>query len=152
MTIWHGVSAVSPPEMQHVLLVDDNDFYAGKLTRSLQSHSNAKVTRVISAQAAIALLQVHPDIYDGVVTDMSMETELAGLKVLAFCKKIQFSGTVAVATTALDTAWAFFINQWLFAWYGADYLIPKRFIKKRQGVIWLPSKKNYGLHTNQPSD
>lgn len=140
MIIWHGVSSINPPKMQHVLLADDNDFYAGKLSRSMQSETTY-VTRVASAAQAIALLEQQANHYDAVVTDMSMETELAGLKVLAFCKKIKFPGVVAVATTALDSYWAFFINQWLFSWYGADYLIPKKFIQKQRYVIWLPSKK-----------
>lgn len=138
---WYGVSALTPPVLQHVLLADDNDFYAKSLINFF-ALQNTKVTYVTSAQAAIALL-AQPNSFDGVITDISMETELAGLKVLAYCKKIQFSGKVAAATTALNSFWGFFVNQWIFAWYGADFLIPKKLIRKNQNIIWLPSKKNF---------
>ncbi len=129
-----------PPAAQNVLLVDDNDRYAKTITEDLQKRG-AEVTRARSAAEGIDLLNNILNSFDGIVTDISMESQVSGLKVLKEAKKLKFSGFVAVATTGLDTQVGFIFNRFVLGViYKSNYLIPKRPIKRDGNVIWIKVK------------
>ncbi|AOV18239.1 hypothetical protein BJI67_15265 [Acidihalobacter aeolianus] len=134
---WHGLAVGESPAFRHVLVVDDNDFYAERLSADLAARG-ATCERACSAAEGMAMLDAGRERYDAVVTDISMETELAGLKVLRHARRIGFRGQVASATTALDARWAFTLNRFfLGVVYRADYLIPKRPIARDGEVLWI---------------
>lgn len=139
---WHGLVVGEPPVFRCVLIVDDNDFYAQCLSADL-AERGAICERAHSAAEGMHMLDVGIDRYDAVVTDISMETELAGLKVLRHARRIGFGGQVACATTALDARWAFTLNRFfLGVVYRADYLIPKRPMARDNEVLWIPRRSS----------
>lgn len=132
-----GCRAVEPPPFQHVLVVDDNRFYAEVLSKDLRSRE-AIVERAASAEEGLAILADHGTRFDALVTDISMENELAGLRLLRLRRRGGFDGKVAVSSTALDSRFGMFVNRWiLISLYRADYLIPKRPIRNERAVQWL---------------
>ncbi|APZ42007.1 response regulator [Acidihalobacter ferrooxydans] len=134
---WFGLAVGQSPAFKHVLVVDDNDFYAQRLTADLTARG-AQVQRARTAAEGMALLERHGADFDAVVTDISMETELAGLKVLRKARRCNFRGRVATATTALDSRVGFTVNRFVLGvLHRSDYLIPKKPIDKDGHVLWL---------------
>lgn len=126
-----------PPALKRVLLVDDNDRYASAITRDLESRG-AEVVRVRSAGEGVAMLAGRSREFDGIVTDITMETQISGLRVLSAARRMRFAGITATASTGLDSGIGFLINRFLLgSLYGCRYLIPKRLIKKRKSVAWI---------------
>lgn len=126
-----------PPAMKRVLLVDDNDRYASAISSDLESRG-AEVVRVRSAVEGVAMIEQQGASFDGIVTDITMETQISGLRVLRAALRTGFEGTVATASTGLDTGIGYFVNRFLLgAIYGCRYLIPKRLIKQRKKVVWI---------------
>lgn len=138
---WHGLAVGDSPIFRHVLVVDDNDFYAERLMADLASRG-ATCERAHNAAEGMGLLDADALRYDAVITDISMETELAGLKVLRHARRIGFRGPVACATTALDARWAFMLNRYILGrLYRADFLIPKRPIVLENQVLWIQVRR-----------
>ncbi len=137
-THWFGHPLASPPVLTSVLLIDDNDRYAGLLAEGLGLASE-RITRCRDAASGIAAFQSHHPHYDGVITDISMETELAGLRVLRAVRATPgYTGVLASATTAVNHRHGFWFNRWFFRWrYRADYLIPKRPLSRDGTMLWL---------------
>lgn len=134
---WYGVRACEPPSFGRALIVDDNDFYAERVASWLGARG-AHTERVASAAAAMRLLARQGAKFDLVVTDISMETELAGLKVLRYVRCCGFEGRVATSTTGLDSWWGFGINRIVLGvFYRSDYLIPKKPIADHDRLLWL---------------
>lgn len=134
---WHGLKVTEAPVFRRVLVVDDNDYYAEQLMADLASRG-AICERACSASEGIAMLNEDGSRFDAVITDISMETELAGLRVLRHARRIAFAGQVGTATTALDARWAFTLNRFFLGMvYQADYLIPKRPITQKGEVLWI---------------
>ncbi|MDP8209043.1 MAG: response regulator [Candidatus Electryonea clarkiae] len=134
-----------PPKLNRVLLVDDNDRYVSALTEHLEK-SGVEVFRVETARDGVKAILSDGENFDGIVTDISMEGQLSGLKVLSAAKKSGFSGILTVATTGLDTWFGFFFNRVFFGkLMKCDYLIPKRPIKKSGKIIWIKSNSKATL-------
>ncbi len=132
-----GKQVVQPPKMRHVLLVDDNDVYADHLTCDLRSR-DTEVTRVLSAAEAVQVLRTNHHNFDGIITDISMENQISGLKVLIEIRRLRFQGIVTVATTGLNSPIGFLLNRILLGKiFHSDYLIAKRPIQTSGKVIWL---------------
>ena len=126
-----------PPVLRRVLLVDDNDRYASAITGDLESRG-AEVVRVRSAGEGVAMLAGRGMEFDGIVTDITIETQISGLRVLAAARRMHFAGGTATASTGLDTGIGFLFNRFLLgSIYGCRYLIPKRLIKRRRKVAWI---------------
>ncbi|HQM40485.1 MAG TPA: hypothetical protein PLV86_01840 [Candidatus Fermentibacter daniensis] len=126
-----------PPAMKRVLLVDDNDRYASAISGDLESRG-AEVVRVRSAAEGVSMIEQQGDSFDGIVTDITIETQTSGLRVLQAALRTGFEGTVATASTGLDTWIGYFVNRFLLGTvYGCRYLIPKRLIKQRERVVWI---------------
>jgi DNA-binding LytR/AlgR family response regulator len=134
---WFGLAVGDSPAFKRVLVVDDNDFYAEQLTTDLAARG-AQVERACNAAEGMDLLERRGADFDAVVTDISMETELAGLKVLRKARRCGFRGRVATATTGLDSWWGFTINRFVLGvMYRSDYLIPKKPIVDDGHVLWI---------------
>lgn len=140
--LWFGVAVSESPVFGHVLVVDDNDFYAAQLTDDLIARG-ARVVRACNAIDGIALLEARGHEFDAVISDIAMETELAGLKVLHKARRCGFRGYLASATTGLDTWWGFALNRLILGGlYGCNFLIPKRPIRTAGHVFWIPARRN----------
>lgn len=136
-TVWRGQPVTAPPQGQTFLVADDNDGYADALGQDLQGRGG-RMLRARSAREGIALFQAHRAALDGVITDIDMETQLAGMRLVYHINRAKFSGSLTVTTTGLDASWAFAWNRWVFTrLFPVDYLIPKRPIRRRGEVLWL---------------
>jgi CheY-like chemotaxis protein len=136
-TSWYGVEASNVPVMKNVLVVDDNDFYGDKLSAQLEA-MGAKTTRARTATEGIEILEKNFDSFDGVVSDICMESEFAGLRVLKYCRDNNFKGIVTVATTALDMWIGFVLIKPIYKnIYKCNYMIPKRPIINDDNILWI---------------
>lgn len=127
-----------PPQLTNVLLVDDNDRYAAALTTDMESRG-ASVVRARNASEGVSILRKRASEFDGIVTDISMEGQLSGLRVLRAARPNGFSGALSVASTGLDTRIGYLFNWFaLGVLFRCDFLIPKRPIKKEGEIFWLP--------------
>jgi CheY-like chemotaxis protein len=134
---WYGAPAYNPPKMSYVLVVDDNDFYADKISAQLAS-IGAVTVRARTATEGIEILSNNFEKFDGVVSDICMESEFAGLRVLKYCRDNNFKGTVAVATTALDMWIGFKLIGPIYKYiYKCHFMIPKRPIINDDVILWL---------------
>lgn len=125
--------------LQRVLLVDDNDRYATALTADLIARGVTEIVRAVNAREGIQRLRDEPGAFDGVVSDISMEHQISGLRVLRAARRISDPDIlVACATTGLDSPIAYRINRFILgSLFRCDYLIPKRPIKRDERVIWI---------------
>ncbi len=129
-----------PPMFKNVLVVDDNDRYAKALNEDLTSRG-AEVSRALTAREALVMISEPKSDYDGIVTDISMESQLAGLKVITQARKLGFKGTMTVATTGLDTKFGYWVNRFFLGTIlKVDFLIPKLPIKHDGLIFWIDSK------------
>ncbi len=138
-----------------MLLVDDNDRYATSLTEDLHRRGVTDVVRAVNAKEGVELLRERGDEFDGVVSDISMEHQISGLRVLRVARgldkqrRANEDGTgsgrplmVACATTGLDTQIGYWFNKFLLGTlYRCDFLIPKRPIKRDGKVFWIRGAK-----------
>lgn len=137
---YRGRPTSPPPQMRRVLVVDDNDHYARALSAHARGHGAREVVRARSAAEGIALLGPECAGFDCVITDISMERELAGLAVIAHANRCGYAGVLATATTALDSWYGFAFNRLVFGLlYRTDFMIPKRPIRREDRVLWVPS-------------
>lgn len=128
--------------MKRVLLADDNDRYAAALTADLHKRGVDEVIRVFDARTAVEKLREEGDGIDAVVTDISMESQISGLKVLRAARKGHPERVVVCATTGLDSRIGYWFNRFLLGrLYQCDYLIPKRPIKQDGHIFWIPGQR-----------
>ena len=133
-----GFKIRTSPIFKRVLIIDDNPHYGDRIEADILSRSDAEIVRAESAAEGMAIMDREHDKFDAIVTDMSMESEYAGTRVLRHAKKIGFKGKLCVATTALDYWYGLYTTGLVFRyWYGADYMIPKRPINHEEKVYWL---------------
>ncbi len=137
LLVWHGHAVVPAPGGGRYLVIDDNDRYAEALMAELHRRG-ATTLRGRSAGEGIALCRAHGPDLDGIVTDIDMETQLAGLRVVWYVHRRRLPALLAVTTTGLDARWAFRWNRWVFTQlWPVDYLLPKRPIREHGQVLWL---------------
>lgn len=117
-----------------VLIIDDNRFYASALMEFFQAQGSVCRWQT-SAQSGIQMLQEAD--FSCIVTDMSMETETAGMQVLRFCQRQRVSAVKIVATTALNRCWTLPFLAKYYAWHGAHYLLPKAPIRAAGQFLFL---------------
>ena len=128
--------------MTRVLLVDDNDSYAEILSGDLKKRGVEEILRAYDAEQGVSMLAKHGDAIDAVVTDISMESQIAGLKVLKAARSNGSKRILAVASTGLDSKIGMKFNKWLMgSVYKSDYVIPKKPIKADGRVFWVPTKR-----------
>jgi len=111
--------------MKKLLLVDDNDKYASILREHFEKLEYT-IFRAKSGIEAFEILNKNGiEYFNVILTDITMETRLAGLSFLSKVKKMNYSGTIAVASTGLDFRFLVFLSRLCLGIYGVDYLIPK---------------------------
>ena len=135
---WYGLKSVTPPKMNSVLIVDDRDYYAEELEKEVKELGAVHVTRARTAAEGIAIIENRHEQFDGIISDISMETEYAGTRVLGYARKIGYKGKLSVATTSLDFWYGLYTTGMVFRyWFRVDFMLPKRAIKQKGTVVWL---------------
>ncbi len=124
--------------MKRLLIVDDNDKYAALIDEYFAARGYTS-ERVYSAQEGIDKIKsVGPEYYSLVVTDITMESQLAGLKLTSYLHKTSFPGTVIVASTGFDIPPGMLISKFYFGAQNVRYLIPKTTVLKKDFVFYEP--------------
>jgi CheY-like chemotaxis protein len=128
----------NPPQLKRVLVVDDNKFYAEALTKDVQARGATDVLRAEDAEEGIRMLGERCEGFDGIITDITMETQLSGLRVIRHANRCGFPGVLAVATTGIDNAVGLAFNTMIFGHvYKTDYMIPKKPVQDHGDVMWI---------------
>lgn len=121
--------------MKPLLLVDDNDRYADILTEYFSPMGYAIERARDGAEGYDMFAKRGPDYYRVVVTDITMETQMAGILMLRKMHAAGFPGTVVVASTGFDVPGATTLTRLFLAGIGIDYLVPKTTVLKRDLVF-----------------
>lgn len=124
--------------MKPVLLVDDNDRYAEMLDEYFRARGYTP-ERAFNGKDGLAMFQSKPaDYYKAIVTDITMESQLAGLSMLWEVKKLGYRGTVVVASTGFDFPGAMPFCRMLLTSWGVHYLVPKAPMKQEKRIEFYP--------------
>lgn len=122
--------------MSNLLIVDDNDKYA-RLLDEYFSDLSYSCDRAYTGREGLAHFNNHPpDHYAVIVTDITMETQTAGLWMLKQIRKAGYKGTVVVASTGYDVPFAKGLTRIFFGNYGIHYLVPKTTVLTKKLVFY----------------
>ena len=111
--------------MKHLLIVDDNDKYARILDEYYVDLGYSIDRAVDGASGYNAVKEKGMEHYQVIVTDITMETQMAGITMLKRLYKEGYRGTVVVASTGFDVPLARPLTKAFLGGMGIDYLVPK---------------------------
>ena len=111
--------------MKQLLIVDDNDKYARILDEYYAKLGYSIDRAVDGASGYQAVKDKGLEYYHVIVTDITMETQMAGITMLKKLYKDGDRGTVVVASTGFDVPLAKPLTRMFFGGMGIDYLVPK---------------------------
>ena len=123
---------------KRVLIVDDNPHYQQHLKKILIRKKIYAIDYSVSAKDAFATIY-HTNIpYDMIITDISMESQLSGIKMLFqlqnYIKK--FSIQVIVASTGFNYPAVMYISGFLMRALRVQGLIPKKHLNDKTNLIY----------------
>ncbi len=121
--------------MKHLLLVDDNDKYARLLTEHFEPLGYT-IERAIDAAEGTAKLRDNKGRYSVIVTDITMESQMAGVWMLGRIRPDEFTGTIVVASTGFDVPGVMTLSRLFFRAYGVHYLVPKTTVIKEEPLFY----------------
>ena len=111
--------------MKNLLIVDDNDKYARILWEYFEKLGYS-IERALDGKTGYeAVTGRGMDHFQVIVTDITMETQMAGMTMLKRLYKDGYRGIVVVASTGFDVPLARPITRMFFSGIGIDYLVPK---------------------------
>lgn len=124
---------------KQLLLVDDRIKYANLIADYFSGYGYL-IDRAVSAREGIDILNEKGlDHYRVVVTDITMEHQLAGLELIYFLFKKKYGGTVVMASTGFDVFFGMFFSKLFMGIFGVHYLIPKTTVIK-QDFVFYPAR------------
>lgn len=122
--------------MKELLLVDDNDKYA-KILTDYFSPLGYRMERACSAAEGLQKMQEKGiDFFSVIVTDITMETQLAGVFMLGKIKKMGYKGTVVVASTGFDVPPGMTVSRLILPFFGVHYVVPKTTVLKKELLFY----------------
>ena len=114
---------------QAALIVDDNDDYTAMLLSHLEPRGY-KFDRARSALEGLKQLQeTGPTHYSLIVTDITMEGQTAGLRLIRQIRRSGYRGVLMVASTGFNLAVVLHLSRIFLPLWGVDLLIPKKPLK-----------------------
>lgn len=117
--------------MKRLLIVDDNDKYAALIEEYFSAHGY-NADRAYTATEGIEMVKsAGLDHYELIVTDITMEGQLAGVRLISYLHKNKYHGKVIVASTGFDIFPGMLISKLYFGAKGVDFLIPKTTVLKK---------------------
>lgn len=123
-------------KQKNLLLVDDNDRYA-RLLEAYFAPLGYNIVRAVTGADGDEKLNSHPPFFfDVIVTDITMESQLAGIFMLGRIKSTQFNGTLVVASTGFDVFGVMPLSRLFFRAYGVHYLVPKTTVLKEETLFY----------------
>ncbi len=124
------------PVPKQLLLVDDRTKYSDLISDFFGQYGYL-VDRAVSARQGIGMLKDKGlDHYRVIVTDITMEHQLAGLELIYYLFKKKYAGTVVMASTGFDIFLGMFFSKLFMGILGVHYLIPKTTILRRDFVFY----------------
>lgn len=122
-----------------LLLVDDNDRYA-KLLKEFFEKKGYAVDRATSANEGLQRLQINGiNHYSLILTDITMETQLAGLNFLKEARKLGYTGKIIIASTGFNYPVVLYLAPFFLSGLKVDYLLPKTSVL-RHDFMFYPCK------------
>lgn len=119
-----------------LLLVDDNDHYASLLTDYFAPRGFA-LERAYSAKQGLERYTTQaPDYYAAVITDITMETRLAGFWLVRQLRKAGYTGTMMIASTAFNEIPIIDLHRAFYLGQGIQFLIPKRELRQGKPLFY----------------
>ncbi|KAF0095039.1 MAG: receiver component of a two-component response regulator [Puniceicoccaceae bacterium 5H] len=113
-----------------LLLVDDNNRYA-KLLTDYFAPRGFTLERATSGEEGLEKFRAHaPDHFAAVITDITMETRLAGYWMVRRLRRAGYKGTIMVASTAFNEIPIIDLHRALYRGLDVQFLIPKRELKE----------------------
>ncbi|MFH1863048.1 MAG: response regulator [bacterium] len=122
------------------LLVDDNDDYARMLLTHLEPLGYEFQRAKSAAEGCQNLFKSGVAYYGLVVTDITMEGQTAGLRLIRKMRRKGYLGTLIVASTGFNAPVVAFLAKPFMALWGVDVLIPKEPLKRGQ-IVYIPISK-----------
>lgn len=121
--------------MKPLLLVDDNDRYAAILDEYFQGLGYTSERACGGAEGYRLFQERGKGHYAVIVTDITMESQMAGIHMLKKIHKDGYRGTVVVASTGFDFPGATTLSRIMLSGIGIDYLIPKTSLLKKDPLF-----------------
>ncbi len=122
--------------MKRLLLVDDNDRYAALLTDFFQP-LGFQIERAVDAADGWQKFSAQaPDHYQVLVTDITMESQLAGVYLLRRFRRARYPGTVVVASTGFDQPGGMPLSRLVLRFCGVHYLVPKTTVLAKKPLFY----------------
>ncbi|MFN3604213.1 MAG: response regulator transcription factor [Leptonema sp. (in: bacteria)] len=118
-----------------LLLVDDNDKYA-KIIIELFA-DKYEIHRAKNGKEAIEFLEKNGvNFYSLIITDITMESQLAGLNFLKRARKKGYHGKIIIASTGFNYSIALNLAPLFLNSLKVDYLIPKDSLLKKELLLY----------------
>jgi hypothetical protein len=111
---------------KRLLLVDDRAKYSQIITDYFQRREYLVDHAGSATEGKQTLRKKGLGYYRVVVTDITMEHQLAGIFLIFFLHKNKYSGTVVMASTGFDNFFGMFFSKLFMGLFGVHYLIPKQ--------------------------
>jgi hypothetical protein len=128
----HSMQAVT----KQLLLVDDRVKYANLIADFFSGYGYL-IDRAVSAKEGIGMLNEKGlNYYRVIVTDITMEHQLAGFELIYFLFRRRYAGTVVMASTGFDVFLGMFFSKLLMGIFGVHYLVPKTTVIKRDFAFY----------------
>ncbi len=122
-----------------LLLVDDNDKYAQILTEYF-ANKNFIIDRAYDAKEGLEMLiKKGIQYYEIILTDITMETQLAGLFFLKKARKSGYKGKIIIASTGFNYSIVVYLAPLFLKQWNVDYLIPKTSVLNKN-IKFYPCK------------
>ena len=122
--------------MKKLLLVDDNDKYA-RLLSEYFTPLGYEIERAVNASEGLELFSKNEKKhFDVIVTDITMESQLAGIFMIRKIHKMGFAGISVIASTGFDVPMGMFFSRLFLRPYGVDYLVPKTSVIKKTPLFY----------------
>ncbi len=122
--------------MGTVLVVDDNDKYASHLINYF-NQKNIPTQRAVNAAEGYEMFTSAS--YSAIISDITMETQISGLKMVRSIFTSGYKGEIIIATTGFDVRGVMFIGKFLLPIYaGVGWMIPKVPLKRGE-VLFYPT-------------
>ncbi len=116
--------------IEPALMIDDNDDYARLLQEHLEPRGY-KFDRAWSAREGLeTLLKTGVEKYTLIVTDITMENQTAGLRLIRKIRRNGYRGVLIVASTGFNIPFVLRLSRPFLTIWGVDVLIPKEPLKQ----------------------
>ena len=122
--------------MKKLLIVDDNDKYSGILQEYFKN-LGYEIDIARTAQEGLDTFRNRSqDHYSVIVTDITMESQTAGLGMLSRIRKLGFGGTIVVASTGFDFPSVITLSRIFLKRLGVHYLVRKTTVLQKEPKFW----------------